>query len=162
MIILEYAVALVIALVSQNVSEWFVHKYILHKLGANKNSFFHYHWEHHNRCRKLRNMDTDYIQMYVRDGITKMVVKEIALMAVLSLVMGGFIFFFTWPALGVATVIVLWYYFFIHAYSHINPTFGKKYLPWHYDHHMGKDQNKNWCVTFPWFDWVMRTRVKRD
>ena len=31
-------------------------------------------------------------------------------------------------------------------------------LPWHYDHHMGPDQNANWCVTKPWFDHVMGTR----
>jgi sterol desaturase/sphingolipid hydroxylase (fatty acid hydroxylase superfamily) len=30
----------------------------------------------------------------------------------------------------------------------------------HYDHHMGKNQDSNWCVTRPWFDWVMGTRVR--
>ena len=28
----------------------------------------------------------------------------------------------------------------------------------HYDHHMGADQDANWCVTRPWFDWIMGTR----
>ncbi len=31
-------------------------------------------------------------------------------------------------------------------------------LPWHYDHHMGPDQDATWCVTRPWFDVVMGTR----
>ncbi len=31
-------------------------------------------------------------------------------------------------------------------------------MPWHYDHHMGKDQNSNWCVTHPLFDMVLGTR----
>ena len=35
---------------------------------------------------------------------------------------------------------------------------GKQHLPWHYDHHMGRDQNANWCVTHPLFDNVMGTR----
>jgi hypothetical protein len=25
---------------------------------------------------------------------------------------------------------------------------------------MGKDQDKNWCVSWPWFDWIMGTREK--
>ena len=24
---------------------------------------------------------------------------------------------------------------------------------------MGSNQDANWCVTRPWFDWIMRTRV---
>jgi len=28
---------------------------------------------------------------------------------------------------------------------------------WH-DHHMGPNQEANWCVTQPWFDYVMGTR----
>ena len=31
-------------------------------------------------------------------------------------------------------------------------------MPHHYDHHMGKNQDANWCVTHPFFDWVMGTR----
>ena len=31
-------------------------------------------------------------------------------------------------------------------------------LTWHYDHHMGPDQDCNWCVTWPWFDHIMGTR----
>jgi sterol desaturase/sphingolipid hydroxylase (fatty acid hydroxylase superfamily) len=44
----------------------------------------------------------------------------------------------------------------------MNPEWAKKHLRWHYEHHMGKDQNKNFCVTKPWFDWIMGTRVKYD
>ena len=36
---------------------------------------------------------------------------------------------------------------------------GKKRIPWHYDHHMNSNQDANWCVTRPWFDYVMGTRV---
>ena len=34
----------------------------------------------------------------------------------------------------------------------------REHLPWHYDHHMGPNQEANWCVTRPWFDYVMGTR----
>jgi sterol desaturase/sphingolipid hydroxylase (fatty acid hydroxylase superfamily) len=36
---------------------------------------------------------------------------------------------------------------------------GKRTIPWHYDHHMNSNQDANWCVTRPWFDYVMGTRV---
>ena len=33
-------------------------------------------------------------------------------------------------------------------------------LPWHYDHHMGKNQNANWGVTTDWVDRLAGTRIK--
>lgn len=36
---------------------------------------------------------------------------------------------------------------------------GQKKIPWHYDHHMNSNQDANWCVTKPWFDYLMGTRV---
>ena len=33
-------------------------------------------------------------------------------------------------------------------------------MPWHYDHHMGLDQDQNWCVTWPLMDHLFGTRVK--
>jgi sterol desaturase/sphingolipid hydroxylase (fatty acid hydroxylase superfamily) len=41
----------------------------------------------------------------------------------------------------------------------LDPEWARKVVPWHVDHHLGPDQDKNWCVTKPWFDWVMGTRV---
>jgi sterol desaturase/sphingolipid hydroxylase (fatty acid hydroxylase superfamily) len=51
-------------------------------------------------------------------------------------------------------------YYRVHKKSHQDPAWGRKHLPWHVDHHLGPDQNANWCVTWPWFDWVMGTRKK--
>ena len=34
-----------------------------------------------------------------------------------------------------------------------------KKIPWHYDHHMNSNQDANWCVTKPWFDYILGTRV---
>ena len=39
---------------------------------------------------------------------------------------------------------------------------GKKAIPWHYDHHMNTNQDANWCVTRPWFDYIMGTRIKAN
>ena len=49
-------------------------------------------------------------------------------------------------------------YYRSHKRSHQDPAWAKENMPWHVDHHMGTDQNSNWCVTHPWFDYVMKTR----
>ena len=51
-----------------------------------------------------------------------------------------------------------WNYYWKHKKAHLDPEWAKTNLTWHYDHHMGKDQNTNWCVTHPFFDHVMGTR----
>jgi hypothetical protein len=40
----------------------------------------------------------------------------------------------------------------------LSPEWAKKRIPWHYDHHMNTIQDANWCVTRPWFDYLMGTR----
>ena len=39
---------------------------------------------------------------------------------------------------------------------------GKKAIPWHYNHHMNTNWDANWCVTRPWFDYIMGTRIKAN
>ena len=51
-----------------------------------------------------------------------------------------------------------WRYYTLHRRSHLDVAWAKEHLPWHYDHHMGKDQDANWCVTHPFFDILMGTR----
>lgn len=46
-----------------------------------------------------------------------------------------------------------------HKKAHLDPDWARVHMTGHYDHHMGSNQDANWCVTRPWFDWIMRTRV---
>jgi len=48
----------------------------------------------------------------------------------------------------------------VHRKAHLDTEWGKKNLPWHYDHHMGKNQNANWGVTTDWVDRLAGTRIK--
>jgi len=50
-------------------------------------------------------------------------------------------------------------YYYIHRRAHLEPDWAMKKIPWHYDHHMNSNQDANWCVTKPWFDYLMGTRV---
>ena len=67
--------------------------------------------------------------------------------------------FATPPLVAWATVVWSAFdYYRKHKRSHEDPEWAREHLPWHYDHHMGRDQNANWCVTHPFFDYVMGTR----
>ena len=69
------------------------------------------------------------------------------------------------PLLSVAPwfTAAIWYsgfnYLYKHKRCHLDIEWGKKHMRSHYDHHMGKNQDTNWCVTRPWFDLVMGTRT---
>jgi sterol desaturase/sphingolipid hydroxylase (fatty acid hydroxylase superfamily) len=56
----------------------------------------------------------------------------------------------------------VWYslrkYHAVHKRAHLDTEWAREHLPWHYDHHMGVDQDKNWGVTHDWFDRLMGTR----
>src|SRR6202012_4997644 len=45
-----------------------------------------------------------------------------------------------------------------HRRCHIDPAWGREHLAWHYDHHTGANQHRNWGVTFQWFDELVGTR----
>ena len=50
-------------------------------------------------------------------------------------------------------------YYYIHKRSHMDYVWARRYLPWHYDHHMGPNQHANSGVTGCWMDILMGTRV---
>jgi len=143
-----------LGLLYANASEWLIHKHLLHGLGANKKSFWAFHWhEHHRACRRSDNRDAQYEQSVFAHATRR---KEAML-----LLAGGFVTTPLWP---VAPFFVgaVWYstyrYYQVHKKSHLDPEWAREHLPWHYDHHMGPNQHANWCVTRPWFDEIMGTR----
>lgn len=144
-----------LGLLYSNAGEWFIHKYILHGLGKDKKNFWSFHWhEHHAASRKHDQRDPNYERPLFRswNAQAKEAVGLIGLAAAHL------------PLLPVAPffTMTVWYsginYYRVHKRSHLDPEWGKKHLPWHVDHHLGPDQNQNWCVTKPWFDIVMGTR----
>jgi sterol desaturase/sphingolipid hydroxylase (fatty acid hydroxylase superfamily) len=143
-------------LVAANAGEWYIHKYLLHKDARRKDSFFRFHWAiHHKTVYESEFNDPDYQKSafemwnpHSREAFS--LVLGAAGVAPLLPIAPGF-------TLGVWTSIANYYR--VHRRSHEDPEWGYKYMPWHYDHHMGRDQDKNWCVTFPLWDYVMGTRV---
>lgn len=144
-----------LGLAAANATEWVFHKYVLHGLGKNPDSFWSFHWhEHHRAARKHGHVDEAY-----RTGLLKWngQTKEALALGVSAVAVA--------PLFPVAPFFVgtLWYsvanYYRKHRRSHLDPSWAREHLPWHYDHHMGPEPHKNWCVTRPWMDVVMGTRV---
>ena len=127
----------------------------MHGLGKNKKSRWASHWHtHHKKCRKNNNSDDDYKQFILKKS-SRQEVFGLLILGILHLP------FYTVSPLFYTTLLFCSVrYYFLHRKAHLDTEWGKKNLPWHYDHHMGKNQNANWGVTTDWVDKLMGTRVK--
>ena len=136
-----------------NILEWVIHKYVLHGLGKKKGTLLSFHfYEHHQASRKNNGIDLDYLKW----GPTR---ENIFLICLLSL--HAPIFFWS-PTLFVTLFIYTTLYYHVHRKSHLDANWARRWLPWHYDHHMGKSQNANWCVLFPLADYIFKSRIKYE
>ena len=154
MIVALHILTIPLAFFYCNFLEWASHKYVLHGLGKNKKSFWAFHWhEHHKLVRKYEGFDPSY-----KTSFKGAVLKEKLVLFALLLM--------HWPLFSMAPLFYLtsvyctWNYYNVHKKSHEDVEWAKKNVPWHYEHHMGKDQEKNWCITKDWCDKLFGTRVK--
>ncbi len=151
---------IVVGLAFANAFEWVAHKYVLH--GTPKKGQPRYsphppsmksHWAHHRLVRT-----TDFGDECYEQGLKH---ERTRLEATQLLILAG-VTTLAWP-ISPSFVLTSWYcagrYYYVHSQSHLNPDWAKKHIPWHYDHHMNSQQDANWCVTRPWFDYVMGTRI---
>jgi sterol desaturase/sphingolipid hydroxylase (fatty acid hydroxylase superfamily) len=146
-----------VGLVYTNVGEWLIHKHILHGLGRDRRNFWSFHWhEHHRASRKEGMLDPDYRRsLWGWHAQTK---------EALGLLMLGLAHAPLLPFFPYFTGTVWWhlaYYYRTHKRAHLDPAWAEVHLPWHVDHHMGLNQDANWCVTRPWADNWFKTRVGR-
>lgn len=144
-----------IGIATAHVLEWAIHKHVFHGLGKRKGSFFAFHFhEHHQTCRRNDMSDDMYRGSVLRWDASG---KEAAL-----LLAGGVA---TLPFLPIAPFFAITLmscgarYYVLHRKAHLDPEWAKEHLPWHFDHHMGPDQDQNWGVTMAWVDRLMGTRV---
>jgi hypothetical protein len=144
-----------------NAFEWVAHKYVLHGVHRKGQSRFslhpdsmNSHWAHHRMVRKQQFSDECYEQGLqherTRLEVTQLVITAGVASAIAYPFSKGMALAFCYSAGN---------YFYVHSRSHLNHAWAKKRIPWHYDHHMNSNQDANWCVTRPWFDYVMGTRV---
>jgi len=153
--VLIYPFLFALAFIYANLLEWVIHKYLFHGLGKKKSSPFSSHWHvHHKLCRKNKNVDDTYKDFPPHPTVK----QELTSLFVLSLIHTPIIFFS--PFFFGSLVYFSARYFYIHRRSHTDVEWGKRNFPWHYDHHMGKNQDANWGVTNPFWDHIFKTRIK--
>jgi len=137
-----------------NAFEWVVHKYVLHGAGRDPKSYWSFHWLEHHRVVRLNGFEDP---SYERSVVGKHAQGKEAL----GLLLGTAAHLPLAPVAPffVGTVVYsAWNYYRKHKRSHREPEWAREHLPWHYDHHMGPNQDANWCVTRPWMDDLMGTR----
>jgi sterol desaturase/sphingolipid hydroxylase (fatty acid hydroxylase superfamily) len=140
---------IIIGIFAASFLEWFVHKHILHNLAKKKKSIFSFHWSGHHASARRNNFSDSLFSAREAVGIS-----------LLCAIFAPVIFVLPYTYMTMLTHAIL--YFILHNTAHKYPKFGKKYMRWHYDHHMGKNQNMNWCVVHPLADYIMKTRIKYD
>lgn len=143
-----------IGLLYANGAEWLIHKYILHGLGGKKKSFWSFHWHEHHRASRINDMlDEAYTTWKAKLDPRNKELIGVVVLAGSHLPLFPVMPFFTGTVVYSAVN-----YYQSHKRAHTDIEWGKKNLPWHYDHHMGPDQHSNWCVTKPFWDNVLGTR----
>jgi hypothetical protein len=137
-----------------NAGEWLLHKYVLHRLGRRRGSFYSYHWhEHHRQVRQHGLLDPTYARSPFGWHAHGKEALSLAGLALLHLPLAGAAPLFTATVLyGIVD------YYRKHRRAHLDPAWARARLPWHVDHHLGPNPEANYCVTRPWFDFVMGTR----
>jgi len=138
-----------------NLLEWILHRYILHGLGKNKkSSWSSRRHTHHKKSRQNDFYDDDY----KKKGWNESTSREKS--GLIFLIILHLPILFVSAVFYVGVLAGAFRYYYVHKKSHLDPEWAKKKVPWHHDHHMGKDQDANWGITTEWVDRVVGTRVK--
>ena len=143
---MSFVIGVVLGLLYANILEWFIHKNIFHEMGKNKNSLWSYHLKGHHVLSKKN----DFIDLTKSTAETfGMLILMLAHFPILY-INGGFF---------LSVMLYSLAFNFLHGYQHKNVEFTRKYMNWHWEHHM-KDSNKNFGVVAPWADYLFGTRKK--
>ena len=151
-----YSILLVIAgILWSNFLEWVFHQiplHTMHKLTKDKESLLWFHMIHHKKVTKTNYSDYGEIDKFlIADAISLIILAVI-----------HYFICVTWlglPWLYVGNIIGVFLFAGTHWGSHIYPEIGKKYLSWHYDHHIHYP-DYNHCVSLPIFDILFGTYKK--
>ena len=96
-----------------------------------------------------------YFLLRFSDTLLSLSIKSATLFLTISL---SFIIILFFPMAYAVLVICAFSYYFQHRWMHQTPSYARENAPWHYDHHMGRDQHANWGVRLPIFDYVFGSR----
>ena len=140
--------------------EWMVHNVLFHRVGPIIwggrffGGVFNFHFvEHHQDTHRHQGVDPVFASGQMGWNANGREAVGLA---------GGWLLhlplLFVWPSFFVALTLMALAYHYCHRRAHTDIEWGKKYLPWHYEHHFGPEVHANFCVTSCWFDILMGTR----
>ncbi len=135
--------------------EYFIHKHVLHNRKKFKKIFKRHFGTHHNISRKNEMYDKNYLKVFRNDSAFELLGLSFLLISHSPLLL---YFPYAYFTLIVSAIV----YYAVHRKSHIDVAWGKKWLPWHAEHHMGKNQHMNWGVRLPLIDMLMGTYKLSD
>jgi len=133
--------------------EWLAHRYVLHNFTIKQLSHSHFR-VHHKNSRKFKCLDVHYLVFPPTEYTSGL--GEIIMLGLLAVAVAPLYWVITPLWAGLTCHILLYYY--MHRKFHLDPVWGRKWMRWHWDHHMGPDQNVNWGITNPLFDHILGTR----
>ncbi len=140
---MEYAVAqIIIGWIYGHFAEYLIHKYILHDHNRFKNAFKRHFGTHHRISRKNKMYDEGYEKTFNSSSLFELGGLSLLLLSHLPLV-------YILPYFYCTLLYSAFVYYCIHRLSHLYTNLGRKILPWHYQHHMAKNQHENWGVRLP-------------
>jgi sterol desaturase/sphingolipid hydroxylase (fatty acid hydroxylase superfamily) len=131
-----------------HVFEYVAHKYLLHNHKKFRFAFKNHFGKHHKISRKNEMRDSAY------ESILSSRFEIYSLLGASLIHFPAALFF---PFAYLTLLLCLINYYILHRKSHLDVEWSKKWLPWHYAHHMGKDQHKNWGVRLPVVDMILKT-----
>ena len=135
-------------------SEWVIHKHVLHGPGKKKGTFWSFHFHTHHRASRLNQMhDEEFTRPFWEEQARRREVLGLVGLAAIHLPLFPVAPFFTATVCGSALR-----YYHLHKKAHMDIEWGRKHLPWHYDHHMAPNQDANWGVTWDGWDRLFGTR----
>ena len=135
-----------------HILEYFLHR-VMHDYKHYPFFFKHHFGGHHKISRQNEMKDDSYTNVYTKSSLFEVSGLMIGLIIHLPV-----LFFF--PFAYITLLISVAQYYWMHRKSHIDVEWGKKNMPWHYRHHMSKDQHANWGVRSDIIDRILTTNVK--
>jgi len=131
-----------------HIFEYIAHRYVLHNRKKFKKIYRNHFKRHHNISRKNEMIDSNYKNIIS----SKFETMSLISIAIIHLPLLYFVPYFY--AMVVWSVCA---YYLLHKLAHARTTWGQKWLPWHHEHHMGKNQHLNWGVRLPIIDKLLQT-----
>lgn len=134
-----------------HVLEWFMHR-LLHFYGKKKDSLLSHHMRSHHKVSRIN----DYYEPEYSNVFFTQEAKFLLALAYIHLFLLPIM-----PLFYFSLIFNAYSYYRIHRKSHMNIKWTKQYLPWHYEHHMGKNPHKFWGVRSNFIDRMIAQKSKQ-